>query len=205
MRYEADRKQATRMKMVETAARVLRRDGIAAAGVAGLMAEAGLTNGAFYAHFDSKEALVAEAVVSALAHTRAAMATKIEQAPAGQALEAVIFHYLDPQHVAHPEHGCAIAALGPELARRPESTRLAIDDAIERIVATIADAIPGVSGDPVAAARAVFASMVGTIQLARTAHPARIPAILQAGAVAARTLGQSIGHSVPCSGGASGE
>jgi TetR/AcrR family transcriptional regulator, transcriptional repressor for nem operon len=205
MRYEADRKQSTRMTMVETAARVLRRDGIAAAGVTSLMAEAGLTNGAFYAHFDSKEALVAEAIVTALAKTRTAMAAKIEQAPAGQSLQSVISHYLDARHVAHPEHGCAIAALGPELARRPEATRLAIDDAIERIVATIAGAIPEGSGDPVGAARAVFASMVGTMQLARTAHPRRIAAVLQAGADAAMVLGQSIGRPAACTGGGARE
>lgn len=191
MRYEADRKQATRARMVETAARVLRRDGIAAAGVASLMAEAGLTNGAFYAHFDSKEALVAEAVVAALGETRLAMARKIEQATPGQALEAVIDHYLDPRHVAHPEHGCAVAAIGPELARRPESTRAAVDAAIDALVATIAEALPQGHADRIAVARAVFASMVGTIQLARTLKPALVEPVLAGGASAARRIGQS--------------
>src|SRR4051794_29126789 len=108
MRYDSGHKQLTRAKMVETAARVLRRDGIAAAGVATLMAEAGLTNGAFYAHFDSKESLVAEAVVAALNETNAAIAQKVQDAAPGCALDAVIEHYLDPRHVAHPERGCAV-------------------------------------------------------------------------------------------------
>lgn len=195
MRYQADRKQLTRAKMVETAARVLRRDGIAAAGMAGLMAEAGLTNGAFYAHFASKEALVAEAVVSALGDTRAAMAAKIAQAAEGQALDAVIDHYLDPRHVAHPEHGCAVAALGPELARRPESTRVAVDAAIDAIVATIATALPPGHHDSMQAARSVFASMVGTIQLARASRPSLAASILAAGVCAARLIGQPTGQS----------
>ena len=176
--------------MVETAARVIRRDGIAAAGVASLMSEAGLTNGAFYAHFASKEALVAEAVVVALGETRAAMALKIAHAAPGQALDAVIDHYLDPRHVAHPEHGCAVAALGPELARRPESTRAAVDAAIDALVATIADALDRQHPHRTAVARAVFASMVGTIQLARTVRPALVASVLAEGANAVRRIGQ---------------
>lgn len=191
MRYQVDHKQVTKARLVETAARVLRRDGIAAAGVATLMAEAGLTNGAFYTYFASKEALVADAVVAALSQTRAALALKIAQAAEGQALDAVIEHYLDPRHVTHPEHGCAVAALGPELARRPESTRAVVDAAIDGLVTTIADALEPGRPDRIAVARAVFASMVGTMQLARTVRPALVAAVLAEGAVAAGRIGQS--------------
>jgi AcrR family transcriptional regulator len=190
MRYEADHKQLTRARMVETAARVLRRDGIAAAGVASLMAEAGLTNGAFYAHFDAKEALVAEAIVTALGETRAVMAERIRNAAPGRSLDAVIDFYLDPRHVTHPERGCAVAALGPELARRPESTRAMVDEAIGEYIATIAGALADGHQNSLAVAGAVFASMVGTIQLARASRPALVPSILTAGAAAARKIGQ---------------
>jgi TetR/AcrR family transcriptional regulator, transcriptional repressor for nem operon len=189
MRYAAEHKEATRARIVTTAARVLRRDGIAASGVATLMAEAGLTNGAFYAHFESKEALVAEAVVAALTETTARMAGKIADAAPGHAFDAVIAHYLDPRHVDHPDKGCAVAALGDELARRPAATREAIDTAIEQLVATIAGALPDGHVDPSAAARAVFASLIGTIQLARASRPALVPSILATGAAAARRLG----------------
>jgi TetR/AcrR family transcriptional repressor of nem operon len=191
MRYDLEHKEQTRTKMVDTAARVLRRDGIAAAGVASLMAEAGFTNGAFYAHFESKEALVAEAVVAALHGTSAAMAQEIEAADPGHGLEAVIAFYLDPRHVAHPEHGCAVAALGAELARRPESTRELVDKAVERLVATIAGALPEGHANRMAAARAVFASLVGTIQLARASRPSLTSSILKAGAAAAYRIGQA--------------
>lgn len=189
MRYAAEHKEATRARIVATATRILRRDGIAASGVATLMAEAGLTNGAFYAHFESKEALVAEAVVAALTETTARMAGKIAEAAPGQALDAVIGHYLDPRHVEHPERGCAVAALGDELARRPAATREAVDAAIERLVTTIAAALPDGHVDPAAAARAVFASLIGTIQLARASRPALTASILAGGALAARRLG----------------
>jgi TetR/AcrR family transcriptional regulator, transcriptional repressor for nem operon len=190
MRYDAEQKHTTREKMVTTAARVLRRDGIAAAGVASLMAEAGLTNGAFYAHFESKEALVAAAVVAALDESRAAMALKIQAAAPGHALDAVIDHYLDPRHVTHPEKGCAVAALGAELARRPEASREAIAAAIDELVATIATALPKGHRNRMDVARTVFASMVGTIQLARTCRPALVATVLKAGAGAARQIGQ---------------
>lgn len=194
MRYDSSRKPLTRAKIVETAARTLRRDGIAAAGVASLMAEAGLTNGAFYAHFESKEALVAEAVVFALHATRADMDRKIQEAAPGQALDAVIDHYLDPRHVEHPEHGCAVAALGAELARRPASTREAVDAAIDAIITTIAGVLPREHGDRMQTARAIFALLVGTIQLARASRPELVLAILATGAAAARTLGHAAAH-----------
>ena len=167
-----------------TAARVLRRDGIATAGVATLMAEAGLTNGAFYAHLESKEALVAGAVVAALTETTATMARKIEAAAPGGALDAVIDHYLNPRHVDHPEKGCAVAALGTELARRSDTTREAIDGAIGRLVATIALALPDNHPDRLRAAEAMFASMVGAIQLARGSRPAVTARILATGTAA---------------------
>jgi TetR/AcrR family transcriptional regulator, transcriptional repressor for nem operon len=190
MRYGAQHKEATRARIIETAARVLRRDGIEAAGVASLMAEAGLTNGAFYAHFASKEALVAEAVVAALQETAAVIARKIDDAAAGHRLDAVVDHYLQPKHVAHPELGCAVAALGPELARRPESTRAVVGGAIERLVAIIAGTLPEGHADPMAVARTVFGSMVGTIQLARTCEEAMIVPVLEAGKLAAYRIAQ---------------
>jgi AcrR family transcriptional regulator len=195
MRYAADQKEQTRARMVETAARVLRRDGIAAAGVATLMAEAGLTNGAFYAHFASKEALVAEAIVAALAESNARFVRAIDEAAPGRELDAVIALYLDQRHVDHPELGCAVAALGPELARRPAETRAAVDAAIGKLVTTIAGALPpgrpAAQRDRLDVARAVFASLAGTIQLARASRPALVPRILRAGAIAARTIGQA--------------
>lgn len=191
MRYDAEHKQQTRARMIEVASRVLRRDGIAASGVATLMEEAALTNGAFYAHFASKEALVAEAVVFALGETTAAFEEKIRVAPAGTALDVVISHYLDPRHVVRPEYGCAVAALAPELARRPEATRLAVDAAIDRLVETIASALPEACSNRKETAGAVFACMVGTIQLARNCSPALTPSVLENGAAMVRNMCRS--------------
>jgi hypothetical protein len=96
--------------------------------------------------------------------------------------------------VEHPEHGCAVAALGAELARRPASTREAVDAAIDAIIRTIADALPRGHGDRMQTARAIFASLVGTIQLARASRPELVLPILATGASAARTLGHAVSH-----------
>lgn len=193
MRYASGQKELTRQKMVDTAALVLRRDGIAAAGVATLMAEAGLTNGAFYAHFDSKEALVAEAVVAALKETAATLARTVAEADEGHRLDALIDRYLDARHAAHPERGCAVTALGPELARRPPETRAAVGAAIDDLIGVIVSALPPGHPDPLAAGRAVFGCMVGTLQLARVAEPSAQADILRGGAAAARLLGRPAG------------
>ena len=190
MRYTAGHKEATRTKVLETAAHVFRRDGIAASGVATLMNEAGLTNGAFYAHFASKEALVAEAVAHALKATGAGLAQAAQQAAPGEALDAVIARYLDPRHVDHPAHGCAVAALGAELGRRPDASRAVIEAAIDDVVAVFAGALPADHPHRTEAARAVFASLVGTLQLARTCRASEVPSVLRVGAAAARLVAQ---------------
>jgi TetR/AcrR family transcriptional repressor of nem operon len=185
MRYANDQKQKTRTKILTTASAAFRKKGIDASGIAALMADAGLTNGAFYAHFPSKEALVAEAVVLALDETRSALAAS---ARLGDGFNAILDHYLVPGHVLHPEHGCAVAALGSEFGRLPQASREAINKAVEAIVMTIADTLPDTLEDRGRTARAIFGLMVGTIQLARASDPILIPDILASGAAGARLL-----------------
>jgi TetR/AcrR family transcriptional repressor of nem operon len=123
MRFEKGHKQATRQRIVETAAAKFRKDGVEAVGIAGLMAEAGLTHGGFYAHFDSKEELVREAISAALDATRARMDRAALKHEAG--LEGIIRSYLRASHRDTPEQGCAIASLSSEIARHEYPTRAA--------------------------------------------------------------------------------
>lgn len=187
MRYSTSHKTETRAKILLEASRLIRRDGIEATGVSDLMAAAGLTNGAFYAHFASKEALVSDAVVAALGETQAAIGARIRAAEPAARLDALLSHYLDPKHVAHPEKGCAIAALGPELARRPDTTRAAINTALDELIETVAEALPE-GPNQLASARAVFATLVGTIQLARNSPESQVAQVLASGRIAARTI-----------------
>src|SRR5829696_7138725 len=119
MRYGKDQKQATRRRIVEAAGRRFKQDGIDGAGVAAVMSDAGLTNGAFYAHFASKEDLVANVLADQLRAQRQSFDT---QPPDQGALEAFIRAYLSPQHRDESADGCPSAALLDEIARRPATT-----------------------------------------------------------------------------------
>src|SRR5687768_3273894 len=114
MRFEKGHKAATRRHIVDVASKCFRRDGVSAAGIAGIMAEADLTNGAFYPHFESKGALGREALASALANQQQGLD---EDQRKGLDLEGAIRRYLNRAHIEDPAVGCPSAALLPEIAR----------------------------------------------------------------------------------------
>src|SRR5213596_2098071 len=120
MRYGKDHKQATRQRILEAAGRRFKQYGIDGAGVASVMSDAGLTNGAFYAHFHSKEDLVANVLADQL---RAQRQSFDAQPPDRGGLEEFIRSYLSPQHRDQYAGGCPSAALLDEIARRPAATK----------------------------------------------------------------------------------
>ena len=166
-RYEKSRKGETRRRIVELASKRFRADGVDGVGVATLMADAGLTNGGFYAHFTSKEELVKEAVLHALAEMPGEV--KREAGDETTDLPAFIDRYLSKTHRDNPAAGCAVAALSPELTRRPPDSRAAFRDGgmatIERIAAGLAPTIEGTERR--SRAFAVFSHLLGTLQMAR--------------------------------------
>lgn len=194
MRYEKGHKDETRRRIVETAARRFRTDGIEATGIAGLMADAGLTHGGFYAHFPSKEDLVQSAVEAALRDRRETLIAAVDKARAdgGDGLEAIVERYLHAAHRDHPEDGCAIAALAPELARSSARVRETLVRETDALIDLIAGQFPVAS--PAAAratATAILGLMVGTLQLARAAPDrAASDAMLASGRAAALLLGR---------------
>src|SRR4051795_2176460 len=165
MRYSKDHKQATRQRILEAAGRRFKQDGIDGAGVATVMSDAGLTNGAFYAHFSSKEDLVANVLADQL---RAQRQSFDAQAPDRAGLEAFIRSYLSPQHRDQHADGCPSAALADEIVRRPAATRRVFS---EELAGTMDDIASRLGGAHVDAARtealALFGFMLGTLQLAR--------------------------------------
>src|SRR3954463_5367395 len=135
MRYSQDHKQATRRRILEAAGRRFKQDGIDGSGVATLMSDAGLTNGAFYAHFDSKEDLVANVLAEQLRAQRQSFGDD----PSDRAgLEAFIRSYLSPQHRDQCAEGCPSAALVDEIARRPAATRQVFTDELMGVIDGIA-------------------------------------------------------------------
>jgi len=165
MRYGKDQKQATRQRILEAAGRRFKQDGIDGAGVAAVMFDAGLTNGAFYAHFASKEDLVANVLADQLRAQR----HSLDAQPSDRAgLEAFIRSYLSPEHRDQCADGCPSAALLDEIARRPAATRQVFTD---ELMVEIDDIALRLDPTGIDAARTdaltVFGLMVGTLQLAR--------------------------------------
>src|ERR687898_2769035 len=135
MRYGKDQKRSTRQRIVQAAGRRFKRDGIDGAGVAAVMSDAGLTNGAFYAHFKSKEDLVANVLADQLRAQRQGF----DDLPSDRAgLEAFVRSYLSPEHRDQFADGCPSAALLDEIARRPTDTRDVFTDELMGVIDDIA-------------------------------------------------------------------
>src|SRR6201992_3335091 len=187
MRYEKGHKDATRERIIDVAARQFRESGVAAVGLAGIMSDAGLTNGAFYTHFESKEDLVQAVLANALGRREQTLRTAAES-PAG--VEATIRDYLAPRHRDDPGGGCPTAAMVAEIARHPKATRDSFTDKILELV----DLIAGRAGKGSVRERrkraiAVYGLMVGALQLARAVNDRKLSdEILESAANAALAL-----------------
>ncbi|WP_407181053.1 TetR/AcrR family transcriptional regulator [Bradyrhizobium sp. STM 3562] len=183
MRYSKEHKQETHARIVRKAAVRLREKGAHGVGVADLMKEAGLTHGGFYAHFDSRDALVIEAFAYAMDRSIEHWRKIAEQTPPDKRLAAIVESYLTPAHRDDPGHGCAITSLGAEVARESPKTRKAFAAKVEQLIDLMADQIQGV---PRKAARkqaaGLLATMMGSLVLARIAGSGEFSdEILQAG------------------------
>jgi AcrR family transcriptional regulator len=165
MRYSKDHKQATRQRILEAAGRRFKEDGIDGAGVATVMSDAGLTNGAFYAHFASKEDLVANVLADQLRAQR----QSVDAHPSDRGgLEAFIHSYLSPQHRDKCADGCPSAALLDEIARRPAATKQVFTDELMGVIDDIASRLDPTDAEAARTdALTLFGLMLGTLQLAR--------------------------------------
>jgi TetR/AcrR family transcriptional repressor of nem operon len=165
MRYGKDQKQATRRRILEAAGRRFKQDGIDGAGIATVMSDAGLTNGAFYAHFASKEDLVANVLADQLRTQRQGF----DGLPSDRAgLEAMVRLYMSPQHRDQWADGCPSAALLDEIVRRSAATREVFTD---EQLATADEIAARLDPTDAEAARTdaltLLGLMVGTLQLSR--------------------------------------
>src|ERR1700745_3955820 len=164
MRYSREHKQKPHARIVRKASIRLREKGAHGIGVADLMKEAGLTHGGFYAHFDSRDALVIEAFAYAMDRGTERWRKIAEQTPPDKRLATIVESYLTPLHRDDPGHGCAIPTLGAEIAREGPKTRKAFAAKLEQMIDALAAQIAGV---PAKAARkqamAMIATMMGTM------------------------------------------
>jgi TetR/AcrR family transcriptional repressor of nem operon len=180
VRYGREHKQATRQRIIETAGRRFKSDGIDGSGVATLMADAGLTNGAFYAHFASKDDLVTTVVADQL---RAQCESLGAMAPGRTGIEQYLRWYLSAEHRDNREDGCPSAALLDEIDRCTDVAKQAYTDGQLAIVDDIATRLA--PHDPQSVRMnvlGVVAMAIGTLQLSRAlTDPQLADALLEQG------------------------
>jgi TetR/AcrR family transcriptional regulator, transcriptional repressor for nem operon len=175
MRYSLEHKAQNHENILSVAARSFREHGGDSSGIGTVMKKVGLTKGGFYRHFKSKDDLFVEAVARAFDEMGRGMLEVAKSAHEGQALRAIIEHYLSARHASSPGTGCVFSALGPELARKPVSVRRRIEASLEAYRERLLPFMPGqTKEEKLAKFRLLFPSMAGVLTMARvTSDPQR--------------------------------
>ncbi len=168
MRYSADHKEKTRARILESAATAFRRQGYHATGVDQVMEEAGLTAGGFYAHFSSKDALLAEAIEHCGAAAGGRLDETSEEVASRGRAGAIVDRYLTPSHRGHPERGCPLPSLAAEVSRAGMKPRQAFERMLGGLITRIATELPPDHAEDTAVALAALC--VGGMTLARAVH-----------------------------------
>lgn len=173
------RRQQSHERILDAAARALCRDGFAGVGVAAVMQEAGLTHGGFYAHFDSREALLVAAIEHAGKHSVERLQGRMRGAKGNVSpLRALIDGYLSETHVNQRAEGCPVAALAGEMGRQEACLRDASAQRMRDVATLISQALP--AGSPAGAAFVITSTLVGALQMARGLDGAERTAVLRA-------------------------
>lgn len=158
-------------RILDAAARAVRRAGVAGVGVADVMKEAGLTHGGFYAHFGSRDALLADALEHAGSQSNARVRERMRaRTDAGESLfRALVSEYLSDPHMDALELGCPVAAISSDMQRAGEALREVSQRRVRGLAALVDEALP--AGAPAGSAWAVAAALVGALQMARVLGP----------------------------------
>jgi TetR/AcrR family transcriptional regulator, transcriptional repressor for nem operon len=168
MRYDSEHKQRTREKVLQAAAKAIRAEGPDRVGVAGIMAEAGLTHGGFYAHFASKDELIAAAIAQMFEEARARMEHETAGHGEAEGLAAYIDFYLSKKHRDKRGVSCPIAAMSSDLPRLGEPARQQFANGVQRQVAALSEKLAALGrADAEGDARSMVAELLGALSLAR--------------------------------------
>jgi TetR/AcrR family transcriptional repressor of nem operon len=166
MGYSQAQKAESRQRVLETASRQIREHGIEALGVADCMRSAGLTHGAFYGHFSSRDALILEALEHAVGQSEKRMASRATE-PGKRTetpLQSIAESFLSERHMKNPGSGCALCALAGEARHANPDVRALLTGYVRKLEARIARAISSAGGH---SALGIVATIVGAITLAR--------------------------------------
>jgi TetR/AcrR family transcriptional regulator, transcriptional repressor for nem operon len=168
MRYRPEHKVEIHQKIVKDASRRVRAKGLTGAAVSAVMQAAGLTHGGFYKHFESKDKLLVESLSEAFREIAGTLVHAAEQSPPGAAWKGIVKAYLSPEHCEHPELGCPLAALAPELTRADKGTKRQIVAELGDYKSQMLPFMPGRRNvDKERAFFAIFSTMIGAIEIAR--------------------------------------
>ncbi len=169
MRYDTEHKQRTHQKLIKEASAAIRLHGPDNISVATLMAKVGLTHGGFYAHFKSKDDLVAETITYMLEERIKAFEKSFEGADLSEALASYIDSYLSPMHRDARDKGCAVTALNGDVARMSNDTKARFELGIQRTINILSDVLSKLhKADPKELASSVLTEMVGALAVSRT-------------------------------------
>src|SRR5436309_5112377 len=167
MRYEPEHKTQTRDRIVRNAARKLRAEGLSGPGVASMMKASGLTVGGFYKHFRSKDELLADAIAQAFSDTEKVYAS-LQKMPRKDRWKELVRLYLSPEHCDHPDSGCPVAALAPEMARAKFGVRKRISGLIKDRAERWVELMPGrTATERQQNFSVIFSAMAGAVSVAR--------------------------------------
>ena len=168
MRYRPEHKVEIHHKIVKDASRRVRAKGLTGAAVSAVMHDAGLTHGGFYKHFGSKDKLLVESLHEAFREIADTLIHVAEQSPPSAAWKGVVKAYLSPEHCEHPEHGCPLAALAPELTRADKGMKRQIAAELANYKSQMLPFMPGRrTVDKERAFFAIFSTMIGAVEIAR--------------------------------------
>src|SRR5579863_3788354 len=168
MRYRPEHKVEVHRKILKDASRRVRAEGIAGAAVSSIMRNAGLTNGGFYKHFRSRDDLLRKSLSEAFREMADRLAQIAEKSKPGTAWKAIVKAYLSPEHCDHPEFGCPLAALAPELARADHPMKASIRGDMDKYKSRMLPLMPGRRpADKERAFSAIFSTMIGAVAIAR--------------------------------------
>lgn len=168
MRYRPEHKAEVHRQIVKDASRRVRAEGLNGAAVAAVMRDAGLTHGGFYKHFESKDGLLLESLRDGFAEIADTLSRAAEQAPPGEAWKAIVKTYLRPEMCEHPERGCPLPLLAPELARVDPEMKAPIVAELAKYKNRMQPFMPGLrTADKERAFFQIFSTMIGTVALAR--------------------------------------
>lgn len=177
MRYNTEHKQRTHQKIVSEAAKAIRQEGPDNVGIANLMSRLGLTQGGFYAHFKSKDMLVAEVVTHIFDERKKAFVKLMKDVEPVKGLTSFIDFYLSVEHCNNREKGCPVVALNSDVARMPAVVKKHFEAGMQGLTKSLADVLEQLNHpQPMALATSALSEMVGAMSVARTVTNAELSA-----------------------------